>query len=67
MDSLPEIEDAPDYIAFIGDRADIFLSLNQESGNNRSGFSQHIVSTLCDRDDRFRRSRAIPIGWSRAT
>ena len=58
MDSLPEIEEAPSYIDFIVERADLFLSINQESENNRSGFTQHFLARLCDeRPKMSRRSR----------
>ncbi len=58
MDSLPEIEDAPSYIDFIVERADLFLSINQEAENSGWGFKQHFVARLCaERPKMKRRSR----------
>lgn len=55
VDSLPEIQEAGDYLELIAQRAQRFLSINQEAGNATSGYTQNIISQLCDADHRFSR------------
>ena len=60
IDSLPEIGEAPKYLSMIAKTTPLFLSINQESSNARTGFTQNVVSEMCDAHGAFqRRSRHI--------
>ena len=60
IDSLPEIGEAPEYLSMIAKTTPLFLSINQESSNARTGFTQNVVSEMCDAHGAFqRRSRHI--------
>lgn len=55
MDSLPEIDEAMEYIGLIRTKATYFLSVNQEAQKVGAGFKQHIVPHLVAEAGGFRR------------
>lgn len=60
MDSLPEIAEADAYVQMIKNKANLFLSVNQEANRLSHGFRQHVVPRLLDEAGGFKRLSRHP-------